>query len=375
MRIGIDARLNAYRRGGIPEYTRRLLTALTALPAHDTFVTLQHPEHLRPLVVSSNVQRATLRTPPHHRLEQWSLPVELLRQRLDLLHCPDFIAPRLRPCPAVVTIHDLAFLHYPEILDDQARRYYRQVRASVWHADAVIAVSAATRRDITELLDLPPARIDLVYEAAAPVFAPQLLRERETRRFDEQVIEAGTFALFVSTLEPRKNLPTLLRALHICRERRRNIPYLLVVVGTRGWRDEDIFATVRDLRLGEAVIFLGGVDQQDLLWLYNACLLYANPSLYEGFGLPVLEALACAAPTLVSDVSSLPEIVGEAALRLPPRDVAAWADALEHVWNDATLRHRLAEGGPAQAARFSWERAARETLAIYHRVRRRPVAR
>ncbi len=375
MRIGIDARLNAYRRGGIPEYTRRLLTALAALPAHDTFVTLQHPEHLRPLVVSSNVQRATLRTPPHHRLEQWSLPVELLRQRLDLLHCPDFIVPRLRPCPAVVTIHDLAFLHYPEILDDQARRYYSQVRTSVWHADAVIAVSAATRRDISELLDLPTARVDLVYEAAAPIFAPQLLREREARRFDEQVIAAGTFALFVSTLEPRKNLPTLLRALHICRERRRNIRYLLVVVGTRGWRDEEIFTTVRDLRLEEAVIFLGGVDQQDLLWLYNACLLYANPSLYEGFGLPVLEALACAAPTLVSDVGSLPEIVGEAALRLPPRDVAAWADALEHVWNDAALRHRLAEGGPAQAARFSWERTARETLAIYQRVGRRPVAR
>ncbi len=374
MRIGIDARLNAYRRGGIPEYTRQLLTALAALPEHDRFVALQHPEHLRPLVVSSNVRRATLRTPPHHRLEQWSLPVELLRLRLDLLHCPDFIAPRRRPCPAVVTIHDLAFLHYPEILDDPARHYYQQVRASVWHADAVIAVSAATRHDISQLLDLPPERIDLVYEAAAPIFAPQLLRERETRQFDHYMIEAGTFALFVSTLEPRKNLPTLLHALHICRKRRPAVPYLLLVVGTRGWRDEAIFATVRDLHLEEAVIFLGGVDQQDLLWLYNACLLYANPSLYEGFGLPALEALACAAPTLVSDVSSLPEIVGEAALRLPPHDVAAWADALEHVWNDATIRHRLAERGPAQAARFSWERTARETLAIYQRVGRRSVA-
>lgn len=370
MRIGIDTRLNAYRRGGIQEYTRQLLTALASLPGHDIFVSLQHREHQRPLVVAPRVQRATLLTPPHHRLEQWSLPVELTRLRLDLLHCPDFIAPRLRPCPAVVTIHDLAFLRYPEILDDEARRYYDQVRTSVWHADAVIAVSAATRNDIYQFLDLPLERIDLVYEAAAPIFAPQLLREDAERQFDQYRLRAGTFALFVSTLEPRKNLPTLLKALAVCRQRRPEIPYCLVVVGTRGWRDAAIFETIQECHLEEAVIFLGGIDQQDLLWLYNACMLYANPSLYEGFGLPVLEALACGAPALVSDVSSLPEIAGEAALRLPPRDVAAWADAFAQVWHDPDIRHTLAERGPTQAAHFSWQRAAQETLAIYRRVGR-----
>ncbi len=368
MRVGIDARLNAYRRGGISEYTRQLLTALAPLAQPDTLFSLQHRDHLRPLVVAPNVSRATLFTPPHHRLEAWSLPVELLRLRLDLIHFPDFIAPKRRSCPAIVTIHDLAFLHFPDILDDNARRYYSQVHASVQHADAVIAVSEATRRDIARLLDLPLERIDLVYEAAAPMFAPIMLADGETRQINQQVLRAGNFMLFVSTLEPRKNLPTLLKALRLCHDRRPDIPYSLVVAGARGWRDQAIFDTLRDLRLSDSVLLLGNIQPEDLRWLYNACVMYVNPSLYEGFGLPVLEALACGAATIVSDVSSLPEIVGDAALLVPPQDVLAWAEIIERIWQNNDLRHDLEQRGPLQAARFSWQRCAEETLAIYRRV-------
>lgn len=368
MRIGIDARLNAYRGGGIPEYTRQLLTALAALTDQDEFVALQHHRHAQPLVTAPHVRRATMFTPPHHRLEQWSLPVELLPLRLDVLHCPDFVAPRRRPCAAVVTIHDLGFLRYPEILDAAAQRYYAQVRDSVRHADAVIAVSEATRRDISRLLGLPVERIDRVYEAAAPLFGPQPVAPDAYRTINQQPIRAGTFALFVSTLEPRKNLPTLLRALRICLDRRPDVPYRLVVAGGRGWRDEIIFTTIRDLHLADVVMLLGNVSPEDLCWLYNACVVYANPSLYEGFGLPVLEALACGAPTLVADTSSLPEVAGEAALILPPEDAAAWAEALERIWHAEEERHALARRGPAQAARFSWQQTARETLAIYRRI-------
>jgi glycosyltransferase involved in cell wall biosynthesis len=370
VRIGLDARLNAYRVGGIPAYTRHLLAALAPLAARDTLLALQHRRHRETLVSAPNVRRATLFTPPHHRLEPWALPAELWPLRLDVAHFPDFIAPQHCPCPAVVTIHDLAFIHYPEILDEQAQHYYGQVRASVRHADAVIAVSQATRQDISHLLDMPPERIDLVYEAAAPLFQPVPLEQGATCQINQHAVTAGSFALFVSTLEPRKNLPTLLHALHLCRERHPTVPYHLVIAGARGWQDEHIFATARDLRLNDALTFLGSVTPEHLHWLYNACRMYVNPSLYEGFGLPVLEALACGAPALVSDTSSLPEVAGDAALLLPPRDAAAWADAIARLWHDQDQRAALSQRGPVQAARFSWQRAARETLAIYRRVAR-----
>jgi glycosyltransferase involved in cell wall biosynthesis len=231
-------------------------------------------------------------------------------------------------------------------------------------------VSQATRNDISTLLDLPGERIDLIYEAAAPLFKPLHLAADDSRILNGQRLSADTFALFVSTLEPRKNLPTLLHALRVCCDRQPAVAYRLVVAGGRGWRDEEIFTTVRDQYLAEQVIFLGSVTPEDLLWLYNACRFYVNPSLYEGFGLPVLEALACGAPTAVSHTSSLPEVAGDAALLVPPRDVAAWAEALASLWQDADQRAELSRRGPVQAAFFSWERAARETLAVYRRIAR-----
>ncbi len=373
MRIAIDARLNAYRQGGIPQYTRQLMTALADVAREDVLISLQHRDHLRPLVVAPNVVRRTVYTPPHHALEQWTLPIEALLARPDVLHCPDFIAPMRRPFPAVVTIHDLAFLHYPQILDDAARAYYGQVKASALRADAVIAVSEATRQDVAQLLDVPAEQIDVIHEAAAPLYGRIELRPGEVRVLDGTPVSAGSFLLFVSTLEPRKNLPTLLKALRICIDRKPAAGYRLVVAGTRGWRDDEIFSTVRDLRLEDYVIFAPRVGQYDLRWLYNACRIYINPSLYEGFGLPLLEAMACGAPSLAAATSSLPEIGGDAAIYIPPLDAGLWADAIGELWDDDDRRAEMARRGRVQSQRFSWTRAARETLAVYRRAaERRP---
>jgi glycosyltransferase involved in cell wall biosynthesis len=371
MRIALDARLNAYRGGGIPNYTRQLLTAMAALAPDDEFIALQHRRQLRPLVLAPNVRRVGLFTPPHNRFEQLALPLELLPHRPQLLHCPDFIAPRMRLCPAVVTIHDLAFIHYPAILDDDARRYYGQVRAAAHHADALIAVSQSTHDDIVAQLGVPPERITVIYEAAAPIFQPLALEAGQTRSIGGHELSAGSFLLFVSTLEPRKNLPTLLQALAICRERLPSAHVRLAVAGARGWHENTIFKIVKELKLEEAVLFLGRVETEELRWLYNACRIYINPSLYEGFGLPVLEALACGAPTLIAATSSLPEIAGDAAIAVPPLASDAWADAILALWHDEQRRSKLAQLGPAQAGRFSWQRAARETLALYRRVAER----
>lgn len=368
VRIGLDARLNAYRRGGIPTYTQQLLTSLAALAPEVTFVALQHLRQSAPLVMAPNVQQVRLVTPPHNRREQWTLPLELSRLQLDLLHCPDFVAPRRRHCPAVITIHDLAFYHFPAILDQAARRYYQQVSTAVWDAEAVIADSYATRDDIVHFLRVPPERVDVIHIAAASGFRPLALAPGSRRRINGCELYAGRFMLFVSTLEPRKNLPLLLQALRIVVDRHPQTAYQLVIVGSRGWHDHPIFAAVRDLRLYDHVLFLGSVAQEELCWLYNACRLYVNPSRYEGFGLPALEALACAAPTIAAAASSLPEVVGDAGLLLPPDEPDAWATSIAALWDDTQQRAELTRRGPAQAARFSWEQTARATLAVYRRV-------
>ena len=367
MRIAIDARLNAYRQGGISQYTRQLLTALPETARDDEFVSLQHRDHLRPLALAPNVVRRSVYTPPHHRFEQWTMPLELLLARPNVAHFPDFVAPLRRPCPAIVTIHDLAFMHYPEILDDAARAYYGQVKSNAPRAEGIIAVSEATRQDIAQFIDIPIEQIDVIYEAAAPLYKPIPLRTGEARVLNSTPVEAGSFMLFVSTLEPRKNLPTLLKALRICLDRRPDAGYRLVIVGRRGWRDEPIFAAVRDLKLADHVLFAGGVGQYDLRWLYNACRIYINPSLYEGFGLPLLEAMACGAPCLAAATSSLPEIGGNAAIYIPPLDADVWADEIEALWEDDARRAELGRMGLARAQQFSWSRAARETMAVYRR--------
>ncbi|MEM8533529.1 MAG: glycosyltransferase family 1 protein [Chloroflexota bacterium] len=365
MRIAIDARLNAYRRGGIPQYTRFLLTSMAEIAREDQFISLQHRDMLRPLAVAQNVTRRTVYTPPHHRLEQWSLPVEVTLARPHVFHTPDFIAPVRRPFPAVATIHDLAFMHYPDILDDAARAYYGQVKTSSHRADSIIAVSEATRQDIVQFLDLSPEQIHVIYEAAAPVFRPIDLRISEARVLNGTPVAAGSFMLFVSTLEPRKNIPTLLRALRICLDRQPSRPYFLIIAGGRGWRDDGIFSAVRDLRLADHVLFAGNVGQYDLRWLYNACQFYINPSLYEGFGLPLLEAMACGAACLASATSSLPEIGGDAVIYVPPLDVEMWADSIEALWDNTEQQDELSRLGRARSQRFSWVRAARETLRVY----------
>ncbi len=369
--IAIDARLNAYRIGGIPQYTMELVAALAALAPEDQLILLGHRRGTRhKAVYGSNISWRRFWTPPHNRWEQWTLPVELLSVHADVLHCPDFIPPFHRRLPAVITVHDLAFLHFPEILDDGAKRYYGQISVAVRSADAIIAVSEATRRDLHDLLGVPTERVVVVPEAAAPTFRPIELEAGARREINGVPLAAGSFALFVGTIEPRKNLPTVLRALALGRGGSDEPPPQLVIAGPRGWLDGPVFELIRDLKLGDQVRLIGGVSPNELLWLYNACRFYVQPELYSGFGLPVLEAMQCGAPVVVSDTSALPELVGDAGLLVPPVDVESWAEVLRRLWDDSGLRTELRARGLQRAAGYSWERAARETRAVYRQVAR-----
>ena len=364
MRIAIDGRLVAYRTGGIANYTVCLARALRRIDRDDELLLLV-ARRQRGRVVPGLDQRRLL-TPPHHRLEQLALPLELSRLKLDLLHSPDFIPPFRRRCRAVITVHDLAFLRFPGTVTDDSRRYYGQLKRATQSADGIIAVSEATRRDLVELLDVPPQRVRVIHHATDEQFRPlppdDVVAFRAWRGLPER------FVLWVGTLEPRKNLTTLLRAYALLKEQSRLDGWPLIVVGERGWLYEDTLRLVEALRLTDEVRFIGPAPPQELAYLYNAARLFVFPSLYEGFGFPPLEAMACGTPVVAAHTSSLPEVLGEAALFVAPHDAEGFADAIERVLADEALWRELRQRGLAQAACYSWEKTATQTLALYREV-------
>jgi glycosyltransferase involved in cell wall biosynthesis len=297
-------------------------------------------------------------------LERLALPAELLGRghRPALLHSVDHVAPAWGPWRSVVTVHDLAFLRLPETHTAESRRYYAQTAASVQRAARVIAVSHATARDLVELLGADPARVRVVHNAAAEVFYP-----RSEGALQALAAQLGTplprpYLLFVGTIEPRKNLPLLLEALALLVQ---HLDVHLVVAGRPGWLEQDSLAAVGRLGLDGRVTFVGSLAEEPLAVLYSHAAVLAYPSLYEGFGLPLVEAMACGAPVVSSDAGPMPEVVGDAAVLLPPTDPRAWADALGRVLSDPATAAELRLRGIARAAEFSWARAARETRAVY----------
>ena len=366
MRVGIDARLVYYSQAGIGQYILHLVNGLSSLDDGTEYVLLQSRKDNTTILEQSNFRRVSLWTPSHHRLERYSLNVELMRLGLDVLHSPDFIPPHRPSCKSVITVHDLAFLLYPHFLTKESARYYGHIDQAVRWTDHIISVSESTKRDTIQHLGVPEEKITVVYEAANPIFRPLDKSEARQHVLDRHGVD-GPFVLFVSTIEPRKNVPTLLRAIHQLQQCYKE-DVRLVLAGGKGWLFEDAFAVVKDLKLDGRVHFLGRVSSEDLLSLYNAAEMLAHPAFYEGFGLPPLEAMACGLPVIVSDVASLPEVVGDAGLLIDPQDEDELTVAMWRVLNDGTLGSEMRDKGLLQAQRFSWERAARETQEIYRLV-------
>jgi glycosyltransferase involved in cell wall biosynthesis len=366
MRIGIDARIVHYAPGGICNYTLRLLRALASLDVDTDYYVLHSRKERNPLIPGANFHPVACWTPSHHRLERWSLGVEVARLGLDLLHITDFIPPAFGYRQSVITVHDLTFLHYPQFLTAESHRYYnQQIEWAVRRAEHILADSHATKSDLVSMLDVPPGKVTVVHLAADSAFRP--LAEAEVARVAARYgLESG-YLLCVGTLEPRKNLLGLLQAYRQLLDMEvTTVP--LALVGGKGWLYDEIFERVEELHLTDCVRFFHNVTDTDLPALYNAAGVLTTPSFYEGFGLPALEAMACGTPVVVADRSSLPEVVGKAGLLVNPDDVDDIAQALARVLTDEPLRARMRELGLVQAARFTWERTARETLAMYRQV-------
>jgi glycosyltransferase involved in cell wall biosynthesis len=365
MRIGIDARLVYYSQAGIGQYILHLVNGLARVDRENEYVLLQSRKDDSTILEQPKFRRVSLWTPSHHRLERHSLNVELMRLGLDVLHSPDFIPPHRPSCKSVITVHDLAFLLYPHFLTKESARYYGHIDQAVRWTDHIIAVSESTKRDAVQHLGVAEDKITVVYEAANPIFRP-IDREEAKEQVRNRHGVDGRFILFVSTIEPRKNVPTLLRAAWQLMESYKQDVHL-VLAGGKGWLFEEAFAVVEQLKLDSRVHFVGRVSSEELLYLYNAAELLAHPAFYEGFGLPPLEAMACGLPVIASNVASLPEVVGDAGLLIDPHDADELTVAMWRVLNDGGLGQEMREKGLRQAARFSWERAARETMGIYQK--------
>lgn len=372
MRIGINALLLSaqpgYRRSGINRYLEQLIAALPAVLGEDELVVyagrglaplsppLAHGWRCAPLGVNLPALRVAW--------EHLALPAAVWRDHLDLFHGPVNVLPRGLPCPAVVTIHDLAFLRWPEHLP--RRRYHylaHEVRAAARRAARILAVSQSTKSDVVTMLGIAPERV-----AVTPLGVDDRFHPMPPDRITQWRNERGChrpFILAVGTLEPRKNLPTLLRAFSRLTPQ---IPHDLALVGPAGWLTGELQATLERLRLGDRVRLTGYVADAELPFWYAAAEAFVFPSFYEGFGLPVLEAMACGTPVITSNVSALPEVAGDAALLVSPDDDAALAEAILRVVTDPALATALRQRGLERARLFTWHRTAVETVAAYREV-------
>ncbi len=369
MKIGIDFTSATRERAGIGRYARELVHALARLD-HDHRYALFVPRDARADAlrfdwgVNFSIHRAPLTERILAALWQRArvpLPIEAFIGPVDVFYSPDFLLPPTRARRTLVTIHDLSYVRVPECFPAPLLRYLaRAVPPSIARADLILADAVSTQRDLVEVYGVPLEKVRVLYSGVDARFSPHVAPDAQARV--RALTRGKPYVLSVSTLQPRKNYARLVEAFGklISDSRFQISDLLLVIAGGRGWLFDEVFQVVARLGLQARVVFPEFVADDDLPALYAGAMLFAYPSLYEGFGLPIVEAMACGAPVITSNASSLPEVAGEAALYFDPRDVEAMADALHRALTDASLRESLRARGFAQARRFSWEQAARE---------------
>ena len=366
--VGINAHLLSgeagYRRAGIHQYIAQVLRHLPWEEGEPAYVVFTQQKNLfadRPGItaVSSGL-------PTENRLlrifwEQIIWPWQAWRRGLTLLHSMAFVTPLLAFCPTVITVYDLSFLHFPERFPAMQRLYLSsQTRRSCRRARRIITISESSRQDVHRFFGVPLKQIDVVVPGVDSIYHP--LPETEIAAF-RQKQGLTRFVLHVGTLQPRKNILVLVEAM----ARLDDSEIKLVLVGGKGWLYDEIYRQVQALGLVEQVIFTGYVPDEELPLWYNAAELLVFPSVYEGFGLPIVEAMACGTPVIAANSSSIPEAVGEAGLLFNPNDVETLVNQMTAVLTGVDLRHKLRQQGLSHARTFSWERAGRETAVVYQR--------
>lgn len=364
--IGIDGVILRSRNAGSLRYFEQVLAGLATVNSLYQYIVFADPRVLTSVAFlqQSNfiIQPVVGNCLPPALHQQLFVPWRICGT-LDLLHSPVFLPPLRFKGRTVMTAFDLTFARYPNTRKWTGQFWWRLLsRRGMQKADRIIAISESTRCDLVNW-GITQEKIRVVYPCALPTCRPTADYCATITKFSLP----DSYILFVGTLEPRKNIPTLLRAFALAKKRGA-LPHALVIAGARGWRYENIFRTVEELGIKDHVIFLGYVPDEDLPALYSGADLFAFLSLYEGFGLPVLEAMACGTPVLVSNTSALPEVVGDSGVLVAPNDVEQAATEMLRILTDAELRRELSARGLERAKLFSQERFARGILRVYEEV-------
>ena len=368
MRIAIDAHSIGTGLAGNETYAVNIVESLAEITGRDPFTVYvtkrAAAERLDGRWSGVNIRRIVPHT-PFVRIPL-ALSYELRRRPVDVL-LVQYTAPPLSPCRVVAVIHDISFEHLPETFTRRGRFQMKlTIRQTARTAARVIVPSDFSRGDLIDTYKLSPDRVTTIPLAASPIYRPI----DDKASLDAVAARYGLkrpFILAVGSIQPRKNLARLLQAYSAFRAGRRDAPDL-VIVGGRGWLSDDIFNTVEKKGLKDSIVFTGYVPDEDLPYLYNAAMCFVYPSIFEGFGLPPLEAMQCGTPVITSARTSMPEVAGDAAILVDPFDVDAIGSALERVLGDEHLRSEMRTKGLVQAAKFSWEKTARATLDVLREV-------
>ena len=359
MKIAIDTQTTLGQKSGFGFYVKNLVEALSKVDPQDEYILVY------PKTVASRHEK-DFSTPGRFLWDQFTFPRRARKEKVDLLHQPCFSAPLLYPGKVIVTCHDLISIFFPENLPLASRLFYSKWEPfSYRKASRIIAISEHTKKDLMAFLKIPAEKIRVIPLAASRDFRP-IKSKKMLKKVQKKYHTGANYLLDVGTLEPRKNLPFLVRAFALAVREGADIN--LVITGKKGWYYEGLFTLVDDLNLRDKVIFTGYVAEKDLPALYSGAQAFVFPSLYEGFGLPPLEAMACGVPVICSSTSSLPEVVGSAGLLIPPKDERIWAKNMIKILKDRGLAQTLSRMGIRQAKKFSWEETARKTIAVYKEV-------
>jgi glycosyltransferase involved in cell wall biosynthesis len=360
-KIGIDGIPLASAKTGIGHYTLELSRALAAIDPDDEFQLISPI----PLVSEDHLPRNLRKVEAPKRKLWWvaGLPLYIRRSSLALFHGTNYDIPLWSPCPTVVSIHDLSLLLYPQThLKHLVRRARYRLPLMARNATRIITATEHVKKEVAEHLHIDPAKIVVTPYAPRTDFRPMPRSETEATR--RRLGVEDVFILFVGTIEPRKNLITLLRAFAET-QMNTDLRPQLVIAGQEGWLMGEMLSYIEREGLKERIRFTGYITDEDLRALYSSCAVCVYPSLYEGFGFPPLEAMACGSPVIAADVPSLHETVGKAALLVPPTDVQQLARALVEMLGDEQKRAYFSRAGLEWAAQFTWERTAQLTLEVY----------
>lgn len=361
MRIGIDARPLAPVRTGIGNYIYCIVRELYTIDGENEYFCYSNKPFELPFEENERWHKCIH---PGRISTRWyclNLPGILNKDGIDVFWGTQHVLPfGNRHIAHVLTVHDLAMYYFPHVAHWKNYLVNRALLPySARKASRIIAVSASTKKDVVSLLGVDAVRVEVIHEAADDTFRPQDPEEALYRMSAKYGLK-GPYVLYLGTLEPRKNITVLLHAYAWCIQRN-SIRHRLVIAGRKGWKYKEIFELVDKLYLGDHTDFLGYVEGADLTDLYSAASLFVFPSLYEGFGLPVLEAMRCGTPVITTSISSLPEVAGDAALYIDPRDPGQLAETMEAVLSDDILRKELRERGLEQSEKFCWTEAAQKT--------------